>query len=113
MCQSTLPRDRSAAVHAVCRRFKPAARWALAIVPLVILVGLLLPQRPTSPIAQRDIVRIDAESFWYFPWGELRVHKGIDILAAWGTTEVAPVSGMVLAAGSSMDDYLRAIGRKP
>ena len=39
------------------------------------------------------------KSFWYYPWGRNRVHKGIDIFAKRGTHVVAPTSGLVLFSG--------------
>lgn len=39
------------------------------------------------------------KSFWYYPWGNNRVHKGVDIFAKAGTPVIAPTSGFVLFSG--------------
>lgn len=39
------------------------------------------------------------KSFWYYPWGRSRVHRGLDIFAKRGTPVVAPTGGFVLYSG--------------
>jgi len=81
---------------------------------IIILIGFLIPNHITSPIELKDVVKIDPESFWYYPWGESGVHKGIDIFCPKNTNVVAPVSGFVIGKGygTISGDYIRIIGPK-
>jgi peptidoglycan LD-endopeptidase LytH len=74
----------------------------------------LLPNNISSPIAKNDITKIDPESFWYFPWGESGVHKGIDIFCEKGTYILSPVSGFVIKKGygTIAGNYIYIIGPK-
>jgi len=81
---------------------------------LVIITGYLLPNNISAPIAIKDIDKIDPESFWYYPWGESGVHKGIDIFCKNGTPILSPVSGFVISRGygSIGGNYIYIIGPK-
>ena len=85
-----------------------------ALIAIVILVGFLIPNNIISPIAKKDITKIDPESFWYFPWGEFGVHKGIDIFCDLRTDILSPVSGFVYKKGygSISGNYLYILGPK-
>src|SRR5215475_3869119 len=66
---------------------------------LILVVGLLLPQELIIPVkgaAPRDW---NPNSWWYEPWGESGVHKGIDIFAPKKTPVLAPISGVVIYRG--------------
>ena len=39
------------------------------------------------------------QTFWYHPWGQSGVHKGVDIFAASGTPVLASSGGLVLFRG--------------
>ena len=80
----------------------------------IIIIGFLLPNNISSPIAKNDITKIDPESFWYYPWGESGVHKGIDIFCEKGTDILSPVSGVVIKKGygSIAGNYIYIIGSK-
>ena len=66
---------------------------------VIIVIGYLLPYKVSSPVAPEKILKIDPESFWYYPWGETGVHKGIDIFCEPNSEVLAPVSGIVLQTG--------------
>lgn len=73
-------------------------RWLLPLAALLVL-PMLLPERPVIPVqgaSQRDWNR---RSFWYEPWGISGVHKGIDIFADAGAPALSPVPGLVLYRG--------------
>lgn len=81
---------------------------------LIIIIGYLIPNYISSPIALNDIDKIDPDSFWYYPWGESGVHKGIDIFCKTGTDILSPVSGFVISKGygSIAGNYIYIIGPK-
>jgi len=80
----------------------------------IILIGYLIPNNISSPIAQNDIEKIDPESFWYYPWGESGVHKGIDIFCKKETNILSPVSGIVIEKGfgSIAGNFIYLLGPK-
>ena len=85
--------------------------WSIS---LVVFTGYLLPNPISSPITINDIAKIDPESFWYYPWGESGIHKGIDIFCEKGTSIFSPVSGFVISKGygSIAGNYIYLIGPK-
>jgi peptidoglycan LD-endopeptidase LytH len=54
----------------------------------------------------------DAQSFWYYPWGESIVHKGIDIFARKGDTVLAATYGVVIdkGYGTVSGNYVKILG---
>ena len=66
---------------------------------LVLLAGLLLPERLVIPVAGASPADWHHETFWFEPWGASGVHKGIDIFAAAGTSVVAASRGLVVFDG--------------
>lgn len=70
------------------------------IICLVIFsFGFVLPEQNQMPVKGGKIYDWNPKSFWYFPWGNSRVHKGIDIFARKGTSTLAPTGGLVLFSG--------------
>jgi peptidoglycan LD-endopeptidase LytH len=86
----------------------------LLVVLGFIFLGYLIPSNATSPIEKCAITKIDPESFWYFPWGESGIHKGIDIFCDSGTIIKAPVSGFVVenGYGKISGNYIYILGPK-
>jgi peptidoglycan LD-endopeptidase LytH len=80
----------------------------------VIVLGYLIPNNISSPIALKDVTKIDPESFWYYPWGESGVHKGIDIFCEKGTPVLSPVAGFVISKryGTIGGNYVYILGPK-
>ena len=60
---------------------------------------LFLPQRLVIPVENAAGDDWNADSFWYEPWGDSGVHKGIDIFARKGTAVLAASSGLVIYSG--------------
>jgi peptidoglycan LD-endopeptidase LytH len=81
---------------------------------IVILIGFLVPTSPILPIEKNKITKIDENSFWYYPWGESGVHKGIDIFCNKGTLILSPVNGYVYNGGygNVAGKYVYIIGAK-
>ncbi len=86
----------------------------LNLILFVSVIGYLIPNNISSPIAQNNISKIDPESFWYYPWGESGVHKGIDIFCDKGTPVLSPVSGFLIKKGygTIAGNYIYIIGPK-
>jgi peptidoglycan LD-endopeptidase LytH len=80
----------------------------------IIIIGYLIPNNISSPVSQINISKIDPESFWYYPWGESGVHKGIDIFCDKGIAILSPVSGFVIKKGygTVAGNYVYIIGPK-
>lgn len=77
-------------------------RWWLAafgVLVLVLVIGMLLPVRMTIPVEGASPADWHPQSFWYHPWGESGVHKGIDIFAEHGAPMLASTDGIVLFQG--------------
>lgn len=68
---------------------------------LVVLIGLLIPERLTIPVQGASVTDWNKDTFWFEPWGESGVHKGIDIFAPQGKNVVAATGGLVLFRGSN------------
>jgi hypothetical protein len=54
----------------------------------------------------------DAQSFWYYSWGESIVHKGIDIFAQEGDTVLAATYRIVIDKeyGTVSGNYVKILG---
>ncbi len=71
----------------------------ISIVMLLLLAGgLCLSERLIIPVKGATKSDWNAKSFWFSPWGQSGVHKGIDIFAKEGTPVVAASSGLVVQA---------------
>jgi peptidoglycan LD-endopeptidase LytH len=81
---------------------------------IILIAGYLIPNNISSPIIQNKVTKIDPESFWYYPWGESGVHKGIDIFCEKGTPVLSPVAGFVFKKnfGTRAGNYIYIIGPK-
>jgi peptidoglycan LD-endopeptidase LytH len=62
-------------------------------------VGTLLPMETVIPVQHATNKDWNKDSYWFYPWGESDVHKGIDIFAKEGTPTLASTSGIVLFKG--------------
>lgn len=71
------------------------------IVSLMIFsFGFVNPEQNKMPVQDATARDWNPESFWYFPWGRSRVHRGLDIFAQKGTPVIAPTGGFVLFNGN-------------
>lgn len=93
---------------------KKVIKFIFSILLLITIIGYLIPNKISSPIAIDDVDNIDVESFWYYPWGESIVHKGIDIFCDSGTNIISPVSGFVVREGNGTisGNYIYILGSK-
>jgi peptidoglycan LD-endopeptidase LytH len=93
--------------------YKKIKFFILALLVFVFL-GYLIPSNAISPIKKNAITKIDPESFWYFPWGESGVHKGIDIFCDSSTIITSAVSGIVIEKGYGKiaGNYIYILGSK-
>lgn len=62
-------------------------------------LGFVLPEQNQMPVKGASASDWNPQSFWYFPWGRSRVHRGLDIFAKQGTPVIAPTGGFVLFNG--------------
>lgn len=82
------------------RRWPRWRRYLAATLLTVLLVGLLLPSAAIIPVKDATSRDWHPDTFWFEPWGESGVHKGIDIFAPRGTEVQAATSGIVIYTGS-------------
>jgi peptidoglycan LD-endopeptidase LytH len=86
----------------------------LVVVAVLLLILFIIPNKLVSPVQQKDFVKIDPNSFWYYPWGESGVHKGIDIFCAKDADVVAPIYGVITKKGygTISGNYIYLLGPK-
>lgn len=75
---------------------KPGLSTIGLFVWFVLFFVLFLEQDILIPVQDASSDDWNRDSFWYEPWGESGVHKGIDIFAPKGTPALAAVSGLVI-----------------
>ena len=71
--------------------------WAVAFVFFFVL---FMPETLRIPVIGADRGDWNPGSFWFEPWGESGVHKGIDIFARRRTAVIAASPGLVVYEGS-------------
>jgi len=79
---------------------KRAVKRISLVLALVLLNGMILPQRYRMPVHGADLRSYDARSFWYHPWGKSVTHKGVDIFAKAGTPVNSATDGLVVFTGA-------------
>lgn len=67
---------------------------------VVIIMGGLLPAKTSIPVQNATAKDWHRDSYWFFPWGDSGVHKGIDIFAKKSTPALASASGIVIFKGN-------------
>lgn len=67
---------------------------------VVIVLGLLLPQKFYNPVKGATQSDYNKDSFWYYPWGKSVTHKGVDIFAKEGTAVQPATKGLVIYSGN-------------
>lgn len=68
---------------------------------IIIILGLILPQKFSMPVDGATKSSYNKESFWYYPWGKSGTHKGVDIFAKEGTNVYSSTSGLVVYTGQN------------
>lgn len=71
----------------------------LTAILLVIIIGVVLPQRFYMPVDHATLADFNPESFWYHPWGKSGTHKGVDIFAKRGTGIHSSTAGIIVYRG--------------
>ena len=66
---------------------------------LLFTVGWVWPDDPRIPVEDASTRDWNTESFWYEPWGQSGVHKGIDVFAPAGKAVIAATAGVVIYRG--------------
>jgi murein DD-endopeptidase MepM/ murein hydrolase activator NlpD len=77
---------------------KKAALSIAVLVAVVLVAGLLIPERLIIPVRGATPADWNHNSFWFKPWGKSGVHRGIDIFAPEGREVVSSCAGIVLCA---------------
>jgi len=77
---------------------RPGAKIGVFLI-MVMIVGLLIPQRLEMPVQGATKSDYNPNSFWYYPWGKSVTHKGVDVFAKKGTPIHSSTIGVVLYAG--------------
>lgn len=78
-------------------KLKKGFRLTFYLTLAIVLIGYFLPENsPIIPVEDASSESWDHETFWYYPWGESGVHKGIDIFADRGKPVIAPDYGLVM-----------------
>ena len=74
---------------------------------LIVLIATIIANvwnyycRIDFPFANQKGLTWDKESYWYYPWGDAVVHKGIDVFGELDREIISPVSGIIVAKGYS------------
>ncbi len=77
-----------------------ARRWirrSLLAVLLVIVAGFLMPEKTVNPVLGATPNDWNPKSFWYYPWGNSRVHRGVDIFAKKHQAVLSATHGIVVS----------------
>ncbi len=67
---------------------------------LLFASGFIVPEQHIMPVVGATVKDWNPKSFWYYPWGKNRVHKGVDIFARKGTPVKTPTQGLILFSGT-------------
>jgi len=85
----------------------------LAISVLILSVGFIIPEPKVIPVTGASKADWNKDTFWYEPWGNSGVHKGIDIFAKKGTEVVASSNMLILYRGSLSNGGNVVVGLGP
>ncbi|MDR2013206.1 MAG: M23 family metallopeptidase [Rhodanobacter sp.] len=65
----------------------------------ILVIGFLVPEKPLIPVEGATRTDWNPKSFWFEPWGQSGVHKGIDIFAKQGRPVISAVPGVLIYHG--------------
>ncbi len=65
----------------------------------IVVAGFLVPGHAVIPVQGATQEDWNPKSFWFEPWGQSGVHKGIDIFAKHGQPVISATSGIVVYKG--------------
>lgn len=74
-------------------------QYSFVFVVLIFSVAFVIPESHQMPVQGASSKDWNHQSFWYYPWGNNRVHQGIDIFAKENTPVVAPTNALILKMG--------------
>lgn len=76
-------------------------KWLLVLALALIPASYYFPETAPRviPVAGATSKDWNPKSFWYYPWGRSRTHKGLDIFAPKGTPVLASTSGWMWSTG--------------
>ncbi|WP_415878127.1 M23 family metallopeptidase [Methylomonas sp. TEB] len=63
------------------------------------VAGFFIPEHIVIPVQGASRTDWNPQSFWFEPWGQSGVHKGIDIFAKQGKPVISAVPGIVIYQG--------------
>jgi len=87
-------------VYTIDREFKIKRKSFIYRVLFIIIVGWgIFPEQLIIPVKNAKKMDWNHNTFWYAPWGQSGVHKGIDIFAPKNTDVLAATGGLVLYKG--------------
>ena len=82
-----------------CSRFFRIFGKLIITFLIIFSFGFVLPEQNQMPVQGASARDWNPQSFWYYPWGRSRVHRGLDIFAKTDTPVVAPTGGFILYSG--------------
>ena len=68
---------------------------------VLLVTGLIIPQKVIMPVKGATRKSYSQNSFWAYPWGKSVTHKGVDIFAKKGTHVHPATAGIVLYKGKT------------
>ncbi len=71
----------------------------IILLAAILYTGMLMPTDTIIPVQNASSKDWNKHSYWFYPWGDSGVHKGIDIFAKQGTPALASTAGIVLFKG--------------
>jgi peptidoglycan LD-endopeptidase LytH len=83
------------------KSYLPFIKKGIYAILFIIIIGFLIPQNFIIPVENATKDNWDSETFWYFPWGQSIVHKGVDIFAEEGRNVLAATGGIVVSVGKT------------
>lgn len=88
--------------------------WVLAGLGAILVAGLAIPERLEIPVQGASAADWNQDTFWYEPWGNSGVHKGIDIFADTGRSVLSASHGIVVYRGHGPmgGNYVVVLGPK-
>lgn len=96
-------------------------KWKiLFLIPILYLISTLVVniigenRELKNPVKDASSKSWDKQSYWYYPWGNSGVHKGIDIFAPHKAIVLSPVDGLVIDAGYGKNggNYLYMVSKE-
>ncbi len=75
-------------------------KTAVSIIVSILAIGLMLPERLIIPVQGATTQDWNHNTFWYEPWGQSGVHKGIDVFAPVDSPVISSTYGLIIYKGN-------------